>query len=131
MREKVIKKVKTPGKRWSNSRQCGEHASHAQAKYAQILLLRQAAGEIAELKYEPVFPLIFKRRYTPDFQYTETATGETFVDEFKGYATGEWRLRHDLFRWLYPHLHVRVIKHEKDAGFLVVDDNGKRCKKPL
>lgn len=83
-------------------------ASQKEAARYETLKARQAAGEIAELACQPVFPLHVMRlaynetpiriahvgKFTADFSYLDLATGEYVIEDVKGFRKGEaYRLR--------------------------------------
>jgi hypothetical protein len=83
-------------------------ASKKEAARYEVLKLKQAAGEIAQLECQPVFPLHVMRlaysetpihislvgKFTADFSYLHLATGEFVIEDVKGFRKGEaYRLR--------------------------------------
>lgn len=56
-----------------------------------------------QVKYE-LIPKIDKQRavhYIADFVYTINSTGETIVEDSKGFKTAEYKLKKKLMKWLY------------------------------
>lgn len=84
-------------------------ASRAEAARYRELKALERAGEIEQLELQPKFPLacggtpilIKSKRYhngrralyTADFRYVVRGTGETVVEDVKGFDTGVSRLR--------------------------------------
>lgn len=72
-------------------------ASRMEARRYTQLWLMQRAGEILDLELQPEFPVeingirVFK--YVADFRYVDRATGETIVEDTKGYKTPVYRLK--------------------------------------
>ena len=83
-------------------------ASGKEARRFQELSLLLLAGDIADLEIQPRFELIVHEtkigRYTPDFRYKDTQTGEVVVEEVKGFRTRDYILRAKLFKALYPQI---------------------------
>ena len=86
------------------------------ARYCELLLLEKA-GQIEHLEVHPRFVLQYgftgasgiKYRtlvYEADFQYIED--GKAIVEDVKGYATREWRIKVMLFEMKFPDLKLRV-----------------------
>jgi hypothetical protein len=82
--------------------------SIAEATRWRDLLLLVEAGEIADLEYQPRFPLtvngVLVATYVADARYRETATGEVVVEDTKGgqaTKTPLYKLKCKLVRALY------------------------------
>ena len=95
------------------------HPSKREAKRCEELHLLFRAGEIDALVYEPEynfvvngFPVMMrngaKAKFTPDFAYLER--GKIIVEDVKGMMTADCRLRHALFRHLFPEIELRIVK---------------------
>lgn len=80
-------------------------ASKAEARHYAELKLRVFAGEIQDLKLQPVFPIVIDGRpllmrnghmakYTADFSYMEN--GKYVVIEVKGFTVRDYPLRRAL-----------------------------------
>lgn len=93
--------------------------SMAEFKRYQELRLLEEAGEISDLKLQPMFELqpAFRDRsgkkhrailYRADFLYVEK--GRTVAEDVKGMATQQGQLRIKMLRYHYPDLDVRIIK---------------------
>lgn len=93
--------------------------SKMEARRYQELKLLAVTGEITDLQVHPKFELQAAFRtpdgervsaitHKPDFQYTEA--GQTVVEDVKGAATTDWRLRYRLFRKVYPDILYKVVK---------------------
>lgn len=76
------------------------------ARYQQLKLLERA-GQITDLELQPRFELIPKQRrddgkperaceYVADFQYTDTATGQTVIEDAKGMRTRDYIIKRKL-----------------------------------
>ena len=102
-----------PKKNKLNAEKCGEYASKHEAKRAWELKMLQRAGKISNLREQVKFvlvPAIWEETprtgkrgkpikpkrvcvqrelaYWADFTYTDNATGETVVEDAKGYKGG-------------------------------------------
>jgi len=93
--------------------------SRAEARrYAELKLL-EMAGEISGLAAHPRFVLqaAFRRgaelvraiEYEADFQYQETASGATVVEDVKGVETEAFRIKRRMFLYNYPGVEFRII----------------------
>lgn len=74
----------------------------------------QKIGEISDLEYQVVFPLLDpvkgKHRgvkYIADFVYIEN--GKTIVEDSKGYRTALYKLKKKMFQSRYPLLDIREV----------------------
>lgn len=82
-------------------------------RYMQIKLLEQA-GEISQLRLQPRYELqekftwngetIRKIEYVADFEYIDMRTGETVVEDVKGYKTDVYQIKRKLFLKRYGNL---------------------------
>lgn len=79
-----------------------------------VLKMFEATGQITDLELQPRFELIPKQRrddgkperaceYVADFQYTDTATGQTVIEDAKGMRTRDYIVKRKLM------LHVHGI----------------------
>ncbi|WP_426345188.1 DUF1064 domain-containing protein [Alcaligenes sp. HNGD-HTN06] len=73
----------------------------------QKLKLLERAGQITDLELQPRFVLIPKQRrsdgkaersceYVADFRYTDTATGQTVIEDAKGMRTRDYIMKRKL-----------------------------------
>ena len=73
------------------------------SRYLELKILEKA-GEISNLKLQPVFNLIangiYVGMYTPDFIYT-LPSGEAVIEEVKGFRTKDYSLRKRVFEACY------------------------------
>ena len=84
------------------------------------LRIREMAGDITHLSLQPVFTLLPKTvtqratirpvTYRADFQYFERESGETVVEDVKGFATEVYRLKRKFFEAYYPEYEFREVK---------------------
>lgn len=107
------------------AKRVGPHASKREHYRAQQLRLMERAGLISDLREQVPYVLIpaqygecgkdFKGRtsrvlleracsYIADFVYTDTATGQTIVEDTKGFRTKEYIIKRKLM------LHVHGIR---------------------
>lgn len=107
------------------NKRVGTHASKREHYRAQELRLMERAGLISDLREQVPYVLIpaqygecgkdFKGRtsrvlleracsYIADFVYTDTATGQTIVEDTKGFRTKEYIIKRKLM------LHVHGIR---------------------
>jgi len=93
------------------------------SRYSELRLLERA-GEITSLELQPVYVLqeaftdsrgrkYRAINYRADFRYTDTATGGTAVEDVKGIATKEFRIKHKLLMKRYPDLDFRILTNPK------------------
>ena len=90
-------------------------ASKAEAKRYGELKLLERAGEIESLELQPSFPIEVNGIpiciYVGDFSYWEyEAPLHRIVEDTKGYATAEFKLKAKLFEACYPGHELRVIR---------------------
>lgn len=88
-------------------------------RYKELKLL-QKSGKIKELQLQPSFELIpsFKKNgktfrkstYKADFSYIDTSTGETIIEDTKGFITELYKLKKKLFEYKFPNLSIKEIK---------------------
>ena len=94
--------------------------SRLEAKRYTELKLLQKSGKIKELQLQPSFELIpsFKKNgktfrkstYKADFQYIDTETGKTIVEDVKGFKTELYKLKKKLFEYKYSNLSIEEIR---------------------
>ena len=94
--------------------------SKLEAKRYNELKLLEKSGKIKELQLQPSFELIpsFKKNgktfrkaiYKADFSYIDTETGETIIEDTKGYVTGLYKLKKKIFEYKFQNLTIREIK---------------------
>lgn len=76
------------------------------SRYGALKLLERA-GQITDLELQPRFELIPKQRradgkaeraceYVADFRYTDTATGQTVIEDAKGMRTRDYIMKRKL-----------------------------------
>ena len=92
--------------------------SIAESRRYKELKLLEKAGEISELTLQPRFLLqeAFRKNgksyrkieYVADFQYIEK--GKTIVEDVKGIQTEVFKIKHKLFKKMYPGMELRIIK---------------------
>ena len=75
-------------------------ASKGEAALYGVLKLRERAGEVSDLKLQPVYRLdvngLHIANYRADFSYTDKQTGKFVVADFKGMETDVFRLKQKL-----------------------------------
>jgi hypothetical protein len=74
------------------------------ARYSTLKLL-QRAGHIRDLELQPVFPIVINGvkicKYKADFQYFDITAGKQIVEDCKGFATREYKLKKKLVRAVF------------------------------
>lgn len=81
------------------------HASIKEASRWSELLLMQRAGYIQDLDRQVKYELIPKQEgeracyYVADFVYKDTITGETIVEDTKGFETDVYKIKRKLMLW--------------------------------
>ena len=94
------------------ARKTGGHASKKEHQRAGQLRLMQRAGLISNLREQVPFLLIPAHRfddgsleracrYVADFVYTDTHTGQTIVEDTKGYRTPDYIIKRKLMLYLH------------------------------
>ena len=84
-----------------------KHDSRKEARRWVELTLLQRAGEISDLKRQVKYELIPKQEgeravnYIADFVYIDNKTGNTVIEDCKGFKTDVYRLKKKLFQWRY------------------------------
>ena len=83
-------------------------------RYLELRLLAKS-GEIADLQLQVRFPLVVNSikvaTYVADFVYREPKTGETVIEDFKGYSSPMFKLKVKLMRALY---HCIILETHAD-----------------
>lgn len=79
--------------------------SMGEARRYQELKLLERAGLIRDIFRQSLFVLMVDRvhicNYRADFVYHDNATNLTVVEDFKGFRTAEYRLKHKLMLAIY------------------------------
>lgn len=95
-----------------------EFDSKKEANRYKELKLLEMAGKITNLQLQPKFELIPTIRkdwlprtiavtnYKADFMYTETETGNSIVEDVKGFKTDTYQLKKKMFIHLYGEQHI-------------------------
>ena len=96
--------------------------SIAESRRYKELKLLERQGIIKDLKLQPIFVLqpSFKKNnktiraitYKADFSYLENekASDKIIVEDVKGYATKEFKLKEKMFNYIYKEMELRIIK---------------------
>lgn len=83
------------------------------ARYCDLVLFLKC-GAISDLKVHPRYPILINGikvcNVAMDFQYKEKGLAQTVVEDFKGYYTSESKLRHKMFRAMYPEYEFRLTR---------------------
>ena len=87
-------------------------------RYRELILLERA-GEISALQLQREFILQppFRKNgkairaivYVADFVYTDNLTGNTIVEDVKGFKTKEYNIKKKMFEYAYPHLTIKEV----------------------
>jgi hypothetical protein len=85
------------------------YASKAEARYAQQLHMRKAAGEVLGWLEQVPMHLPGGVKYVLDF-LVFTASGEVQAVEVKGFETPAWRIKAALVAEAYPWMPVEVVR---------------------
>jgi hypothetical protein len=84
-----------------------KHDSRKEARRWVELTLLQRAGEISDLKRQVKYELIPKQEgeravtYIADFVYIDNKTGNTVIEDCKGFKTDVYKLKKKLFQYRY------------------------------
>ena len=84
-----------------------KHDSRKEARRWVELTLLQRAGEISDLKRQVKYELIPKQEgeravtYIADFVYNDNKTGNTVIEDCKGFKTDVYKLKRKLFQYRY------------------------------
>ena len=89
-------------------------ASRAEARrYGELKLLRRA-GKIDWLECQPRYPMevngVKVCDYVGDFVYLYNVAKTFVCEDVKGVETAVFKIKAKLFRALYPHVELRVVK---------------------
>lgn len=105
--------------------------SEMEYSYYLILKDRLAKGEIKDLKIHPLFMLIpeFEKNnkkwkamhYEADFQFFDVVTNRERIVDVKGMVLPEFEIHRKMFEYLYPSLHLEVLKYSKTTGWVELD----------
>lgn len=110
---KALRAAPAPKKRNKyGARKTGGHASKKEHQRASQLRLMQRAGLISNLREQVPFLLIPAHRfddgsleracrYVADFVYTDPHTGQTIVEDTKGYRTPDYIIKRKLMLYLH------------------------------
>lgn len=85
-----------------------------------VLVSRKQEGLIGPIELQPAFLLQYafidetgkkhrKIEYVADFKYMDKTTKQIIIEDTKGYATPEFRLKEKLFRYKYPGKHLKIV----------------------
>ena len=111
-----MKNIFNPRQNKYHARSSGGYASRKEHRRANELQLMQRAGRISNLREQVSYELIPPQRgtdgkvleractYIADFVYTDNATGQTIVEDTKGFRTKEYIIKRKLM------LHVHGIR---------------------
>jgi hypothetical protein len=94
--------------------------SQKEANRAFELAMLEKAGIIKDLKRQVRFELIPSQKnengkvlfrpvvYIADFTYTDCKTGEKIIEDVKGFATSDFKLKQKMMYYFY-HIKIRII----------------------
>lgn len=103
------------------------HRSIMEAQYCAMLELERKAGVIVGFEKEKTFPLKVDGKlvcsHRVDF-WVEVSAGVFEVHEVKGFATEIWRLKHKLFRIVYPDIVYKILTCDKRGQWRIHDFDG-------
>ena len=89
------------------------HHSSGEARHCDDLQLLVKASEIKGFEIQKRFDFVVNGKkicsHYVDFLIT-TKEGLAVVQEYKGFETGEWKIKKRLFEALYPQIPYKVIK---------------------
>ena len=103
-----MKNIFNPRQNKYHARSSGGYASRKEHRRANELQLMQRAGLISNLSEQVSYELIPAQRgadgkvleractYNADFVYTDNATGQTIVEDTKGFRTKEYIIKRKL-----------------------------------
>lgn len=78
------------------------------------LRLIEKARQISNLRLQPRYKLVVNGEliciYVADFEFLEIKTNGIVAIEFKGYETEVYKLKAKLFKVLYPHIDLRIVR---------------------
>ena len=89
------------------------HNSRDESSWCNIVQLRQKQKEFKSFKVESYYPFVINGikigGHYVDFEI-ENHDGTIHVEEYKGFETSLWRIKHKLFKALYPNIEYRIIR---------------------
>jgi hypothetical protein len=95
------------------------HRSRFEAGHCNALRERQRRREFYAYVVERKWPLVVNAVHIcdhyPDFTLLDKAGNVLAVEEAKGFATAEWRIKAKLFEACYPQVPYRVIKRSANV----------------
>lgn len=87
-------------------------------RYIELKLLERA-GEIKDLKLQPIFELQPKYKkgknirssikYIADFQYFDIRENKTVIEDVKGVRTPVYNLKKKIFEYVYPDSEIKEV----------------------
>lgn len=90
-------------------------------RYCQLKLLERAK-EIKDLRRQVSFEIQPKYKkgnktirainYVADFVYTDVKTGQTIVEDTKGYRNEVYKIKKKVFEYVYKDLEIKEVKWE-------------------
>jgi hypothetical protein len=105
--------------------------------YLHALILKQE-GIIESFELQPVYilqPSFVKNekkiqpiKYIADFKVYYT-NGEVEIIDVKGMTTPDFAIKRKMFEYIFPKLHLRVLKYIKSAGGWIEHDDDKKAKR--
>jgi hypothetical protein len=105
--------------------------SEMEYSYYLILKDRLVKGEIKDLKIHPLFMLVpeFEKKgkkwrsmnYEADFQFHDNQSNAERIIDVKGMVLPEFEIHRKMFEYLYPSLHLEVLKYSKTTGWVELD----------
>ena len=91
------------------------HHSRGEAEHCNKLSLLKKTGYITEFETQKKFSFDINGKHIcnhyVDFWITGNS-GEQWVEEFKGMATPEWKLKKKLFEALFPDIKYKVVYYK-------------------
>lgn len=87
-------------------------------RYIELKAMRKA-GHIKDLELQPRYelqPEFVKNGkkysaivYVPDFQYFDIKNKKLIIEDVKGLETDVFKLKHRMFEYKYPELHLKIV----------------------
>lgn len=109
-------KKKSPRVKGYKSCRCEQghiHHSRGEAGWCNLVEARKRTGEIKDYEIQKKVELSAYGKHIAnmyvDFWITGS-DGSQWVEEFKGFATEVWRLKHAFFKVQYPEVEYKVVK---------------------
>lgn len=83
------------------------------AEYNRYLVLKdmERNGEIHNLECQKPFVLFDNRKYIADFYYIQR--GKKVVEDVKGFETQVFKIKRDLFLWIYSDIKFLIVRKGK------------------